>query len=118
MEKLVNSKLVSAPLKGIFMYIDLNDSANLTMNNVRNLIASGCDLTHSQLRVSNEGIAYLSKDIDPGERDDVAFRLDVWQAGNEHVGLKASEDTKWVTRIYDCLKTNWPKPTSSFIDHF
>jgi hypothetical protein len=100
------------------MHIDLNDPNDLTIDNVRCLIASGSDDTHTQLRVSKGGIVYLSKVIGNNEVDDLAFRLETWIAGNDYVGPAAAQDTKWIVRLYDCLKANWPTPSSSHIDFF
>lgn len=100
------------------MHIDLNDPDDLSIDNIRCLIASGSDDTHTQLRVSSKGIAYLSKVVGNIDVDGLAFRLETWVAGNGYVGPKAAEDTKWVTRLYECLKANWPNPSSTYIDYF
>ena len=42
------------------MQIGLKDPSQLTLDNVRALIASKDDSEHRQLRVSKSGIAYLS----------------------------------------------------------
>lgn len=97
------------------MQIDLND---FSIENVRALISSGSDDTHTQLRVKPNGIAYLSKVVGNSDVKGLAFRLETWVAGNGYVGLKAAEDDGWVKRIYECLNKNWPTPTDTYIDYF
>ena len=100
------------------MHIDLNDPDDLSIDNVRCLIASGSDDTHTQLRVTPSGIAYLSKVVGNIDTEGLAFRLETWIAGNGYVGTKAAEDTEWVTKLHECLKSNWPNPISTYIDYF
>ena len=100
------------------MTIDLNDPLKFTVDNVRKLIASGNDRSHSQLRVSETGIAYLSDTVGGDQIDDLAFRLETFSAGRDYVGEAASRDEEWVERVYKALKDNWPNPTSTYIDLF
>lgn len=100
------------------MKINLNNSTEFTLDNVRDLIASGSDTTHTQLRVNQNGIAYLSKTVGNIEVEGLAFRLETWIAGNDYVGSKAAQDTHWVSKIYECLNANWPSPSSTYIDNF
>ncbi len=100
------------------MKINLNDPQQFTFENVRKLIASKDDSQHRQLRVTKDGIAYLSDTIGNKDIDDLSFRLETWIAGNDYVGEAASDDDKWVEKIYKCLKANWPNPKSTFIDIF
>lgn len=98
------------------MEINLDDPDSLTLENVKKLISSGMDETNTQLRVSKGGIAYLSKTVGNEDVDGLAFMLEVWIAGNNYVGNKAAADEIWVTRVFNCLKSNWPTPKSPFID--
>lgn len=100
------------------MQIDLNNSTEFTLDNVRKLIASGSDNTHTQLRVNQNGIAYLSKIVGNIEVEGLAFRLETWITGNGYVGSNAAQDTHWISKIYECLKANWPSPSSTYIDYF
>ncbi len=100
------------------MQINLNDLSQFTEDNVKKLLGSGDDNTHTQLRVTKTGIAYLSKVIGAEEIDNLAFRLESWVAGNEYVGPKAAADSKWVQRIFECLRKNWPNPSDTHIDRF
>ncbi len=100
------------------MQIDLNVPGALSLQSVSALLASAADDRHHQLRVTTSGKAYLSTVAGNLELDDLAFRLETWLAGNGYVGPQASQDAGWVQRIHDCLKANWPNPTSTFIDQF
>ena len=100
------------------MQIDLNNPAEFTLENVRKLLASGDDTTDTQLRVSRDGIAYLSKKVAADDIDALAFRLETWDAGNGYVGPKAAADDSFVTRIFNVLGKNWPNPSLSYIDLF
>ena len=98
------------------MELDLNDPNNLTIDNIRLLLASANDESNSQLRVNKNGILYISKVVGNIDTEDLLFRLEIWLAGNSYVGKKASEDTTWVNRVYQAVKSNWPNPSSDFID--
>ena len=100
------------------MQIQLNDPNQFTLENVRKLIASGDDSTHTQLRVTKNGIAYLSDIVGAEDIDGLAFRLETLLAGSDDVGQNAAKDDHWVKKIFECLQSNWPKPTSSYIDRF
>ncbi|MCC4290638.1 hypothetical protein [Vreelandella aquamarina] len=98
------------------MLLDLNTP--YTHDDVAELIASKDDSHDRQLRVSNDGIAYLSDDVGADNLDGVLFRLGTWDAGDSHVGDAAAAHQEWVSRIYNALQKHWPKPASTYIDHF
>lgn len=100
------------------MTIDLNNPNEFTLENVANLLASKDDSAHRQLRVDSKGIAYLSDEVGNTNINGLAFRLETWSAGTNYVGIKASQDSKWVQRIFKCLQSNWPNPSSTYIDVF
>lgn len=99
------------------MQIDLKIPGALTRQAVKQLIASVSDSTHTQLRVTRNGIAFIST-TDWGNQnvDDLLFRFETWVAGNDYVGLKAASDASWVDQVFNDLKDNWPNPRSSYID--
>ncbi|MGY2292854.1 hypothetical protein ACW9H6_24195 [Pseudomonas sp. SDO528_S397] len=100
------------------MQIDLNNPENLTLDAVRQLLASASDDEHTQLRVTRAGIAYLSSGTAVGGVDigGLLFRLETWAKGSGYVGLVAASDEVWVMQIFNALKQNWPKPVSDYID--
>ncbi|TJZ82024.1 hypothetical protein [Paracoccus hibiscisoli] len=97
------------------MLIDLND---FTKQDVADLLASKDDSRHRQLRVTKDGKAYLSDVVGNQDTDDLAFRLETWQAHNGYTGPTAAADDKFVARIEKVLRDNWPTPTDTYIDLF
>jgi hypothetical protein len=106
------------------MYIiNLKDPEQITMENVRRMIASVDDSEHSQVRVSQDGLAYVANGVvGDGHIEGVLFRSEeTFFAGNGYVGPHAAADLEWIWQIYEALKklqkafedlkTNWPKPT-------
>jgi hypothetical protein len=97
--------------------IDLNAPDGLTLDAVRQLLASASDDEHTQLRVTKGGIAYLSSGVVGGVGiDGLSFRLETWAKGSGYVGRVAASDEVWVTQIYNALKDNWPNPPFDYID--
>ena len=99
--------------------IDLTKPDSLTPQSVARLIASANDRTHTQLRVTKAGLAFISAThVGSDQTDGLAFRLETFAASGGYVGPEAAKDEKWVGRIYQALKDNWPKPSDSYIDRF
>ena len=100
------------------MHIDLTNPKSLTLEAVRQMIASASDDQHTQLRVTKAGIAYISSGRAVGgvEIDGLLFRLETWAKGSGYVGNVAASDEVWVTQIFNALKQNWPKPPFDYID--
>lgn len=95
--------------------IDLNNPEEFTRESVARLIGSVLDTQHWQLRVTKDGIAYLSDVVGKEEIQDLAFRFETWCRGNNYVGFQAAHDDVWVGHVYQDLKDNWPRPYSTFI---
>lgn len=98
------------------MQIDLNKP--FTTKDVADLLASKDDSAHRQLRVTTQGIAFLSDDYGNLNIHGLAFRLETWLAGNGYVGHKAASDAHFVGRIEKVLRDNWPHPSDTYIDFF
>ncbi|MFW3895352.1 hypothetical protein [Pseudomonas bharatica] len=98
------------------MTIDLNDPRQFTLDNVRQLLASGNPMKHNQLRVSRAGQAWLSEVVGGAQLDGLLFRLETWAAGSGCVGAAAAEDDRWVRQVFKVLLDNWPRPVSDYID--
>lgn len=99
------------------MQIDLNAPDGLTLEAVRQLLASASDDEHTQLRVTKSGIAYLSSGVVGGtDIEGLLFRLETWAKGSGCVGRVAASDEVWVMQIYNALKDNWPTPAFDYID--
>ncbi|MES2869556.1 MAG: hypothetical protein V4749_08295 [Pseudomonadota bacterium] len=99
------------------MQIDLNQPEGLTLDAVRQLLASASDDVHTQLRVTRTGIAYISSGVVGGvDIDGLLFRLETWAAGSGYVGNIAASDEVWVMQIYNAVNENWPNPSFDYID--
>lgn len=96
--------------------IDLKDSTQLSYESVSKLIGSVTDAKHWQLRVTKDGVAYLSDVVGADDIDNLSFRMETWCAGNNYVGFQAAHDEVWVKKVLKDLRENWPKPKSSYID--
>jgi hypothetical protein len=97
--------------------IDLNAPDGLTLEAVRQLLASASDDEHAQLRVTKAGIAYISSGVVGGtDIDGLLFRLETWAKGSGYVGRVAASDEVWVMQIFNALKENWPNPPYDYID--
>jgi hypothetical protein len=96
--------------------IDLNTPDGLTLEAVRQLLASASDDEHTQLRVTKDGIAYLSAVTGGQDIDGLLFRLETWAKGSGYVGNVAASDEVWVMQIYNALRDNWPNPPYDYID--
>ena len=98
--------------------LNLNDPKQFTLDNVRSLIASKDDSQDRQLRVTKLGIAYLSDVVGADDIDDILFRFETWDAGNDYAGINASKNDKHVFSIYNALQKNFPNPSSSYLDFY
>jgi len=98
--------------------IDLNNPNEFTLENVRQLIRAGDDNRNSQIRVRNDGIAYLSYVVGNQQLEGIQFRLETFQAGNEYVGIQASEDEHWIEKVFHTLEQNWSSKTSGYVDFY
>jgi hypothetical protein len=96
--------------------IDLNDPHQFTRENVAKLIGSQLDTQNWQLRVTKQGIAYLSSITGSRDIDALAFRFETWGFGNNYVGFQAAHDERWVNQVFEDLTENWPSPKDSLID--
>ena len=93
------------------MQIDLNTPDGLTLDAVRQMLAAASDDEHTQLRVTKDGIAYISSGVVGGtDINGLLFRLETWAKGSGYVGLVAASDEVWVMQIFNALKENWPNP--------
>jgi hypothetical protein len=98
------------------MKINLKEPQEFTLEQVRQLIASGNGARHNQLRVDCNGEAWLSEVVGGAQLDGLLFRLETWAAGSGCVGPAAAEDERWVQQVFKALQDNWPRPSSDYID--
>lgn len=104
------------PNSRINFTIDLKVPKQVTAANVARLLRSKDDSAHRQVRVTTDGIAYLSDVVGNNELVGLAFRLETWIQGNGYVGKEASLDEDWVKTVLELLRENWPKPKANLVD--
>lgn len=85
------------------MQIDLNQP--FTTNDVAQLLAFKDDSQRRQLRVTQNGIAFLSGEIGNTNIYGLAFRLETWLSGNGYTGAEAASDPDWVKKVENVLRT-------------
>jgi hypothetical protein len=97
--------------------IDLTNPREFTPENVRAMLAAADDRKRNQIRVTKDGMAYISEEV-CGNRDiaGLAFRLETFMPGNGYVGPAAASDSSYADTIYAVLRKNWPRPKSTYID--
>lgn len=90
----------------------------MSFEDLKKLIEDGDDTHDNQIRVSKAGEVFLSQDIvGANDLEDIAFRFETFDAGDDFVGKSASEDIQFVTDIYNALKYNWKNNSSqTYID--
>lgn len=102
--------------KGQGFRIDLKDPEQLSRANVSRLLGCRDDSQHRQLRVSVDGIAYLSDIVGNNDIEGTVFRMETWVQGAGYVGLGASMDETWVDTVLKRLRDNWPNPKATLVD--
>lgn len=80
----------------------------ITISDLKELIANGDDRHDNQIRVTKDGQVFLSQDIVGADNiENIAFRFESFDAGNDYVGQQASEDDEFINGLYNALKQNW-----------
>lgn len=92
----------------------------ITLDQFRQLIATGDDSHANQIRVTKEGEVYLSQDIVGARQiDNIAFRFETYDAYSGYVGEEASKDDSYIKPAFNALKGNWGKGIlTTYIDDF
>ena len=96
----------------------INLTKPFTTSDVAKLLASKDDSQPRQLRVTSAGVAYLSDIVGNTAISDLAFRLETWDVGNSYTGQTAATDSKFIARIENALRSNWPNPSNTYIEFF
>ena len=93
---------------------------SMTINDLRELIASGDDSHNNQIRVTDNGEVFLSQDIvDSNGLEDIAFRFETFSKNSKYVGAEAAHDDVFLSRIFSVLKFNWMHNCpNSYIDEW
>jgi hypothetical protein len=100
------------------MRINLNDPKEFTIENFRKLIASEDDSASTQICVSTDGYLFLSREIGCENLSNILFRLESFCESCGNVGIEASKDDIWITRLFNAVKENWSNHNIGYIDDF
>ncbi len=92
----------------------------ITLDDLKTLIASGDDSHDNQLRVTNSGEVFLSQDVVGAENlENIKFRFETFDAGNECVGEIAANDDTLMKALYNAMKDTWESDSKeTHIDDF
>jgi len=83
---------------------------DMTVEDFRLIIKNGDDTHNNQVRVRKNGSVFLSQDtVGADNLDDIAFRLESFDAHDDYVGIEAAQDDIFITRMYVAIKENWEK---------
>lgn len=64
---------------------------------MKNLIKNGDDSHDNQIRVTKDGMIYLSQDVVAADNlENIIFRLETFDSGLDYVGKAASEDNNLI----------------------
>lgn len=105
----------------------MNLQNNPTIDDLIFIFASKNDEDDSHiLWVNYHGDVFLDpigKDITPvgwdeANQDKCKFRFESYVQGKGYVGLIASQDIKWMEKVYKGLLDNWNLGTTGFIDTY
>lgn len=89
--------------------IDLNNPDEVTLENVQKLIASKDDTDFHQIRVTFGGVAFVSDDYGNTNAENFALCYETFDRGTSNLGVEASQNEEWVSRVFNRLSTDWAK---------
>lgn len=87
----------------------------LTIEELKDLIASGDDSKANQLRIKTDGTVFLSTIVGMDCLDDIVGRFETFQANNGYVGPERANDTMYIYSLFLTLK-DWIANPRTFID--
>jgi len=90
------------------MTIDLNKEDEYTFENFQKLMASKDDSQHRQVRVTYEGIVFLSDTVGSSNLNGILFSLKTFTQGCDDVGEDAANDKGHAMRYFRGLE-NYPE---------
>ena len=102
--------------------IDLNNPQDINLDNVRQMLASGRDDIDLELRVTNDGIFFLSEVTVPEDLYGICFRvgdINLTAHAGEFIGpnAEAVNDNRLVDQVLRTIEKNWEnKPASGYAD--
>lgn len=88
----------------------------LTIEQLRDLIASGDDSHSNQIRITKNREIFLSSVVGADCLDEIACRFETYDAGNGYVGSRAAADTEFINRIFNAIQKWLESPYATYID--
>lgn len=87
----------------------------LTIEQLRDLIASGDDSHANQIRIKKDGEIFISSLTGAQQLDGIIGRFETFDAHNGYIGPKAAADAEYVQRMFNAIQA-WKKSPRSYID--
>ena len=84
----------------------------------KDMLANANDCIAHQLRVDETGNVYISTITGAEEIEDVRFRWETWDPGNEYVGPCAASDKEYVKQSVATLKKCWEDGVRGYCDYY
>ena len=86
------------------------DIKNFSLDDMKNLIKNGDDSHDNPIRVTKDGMIYLSQDVVAADNlENIIFRLETFDSGLDYVGKAASEDNNLIKKLYNVIMDNYKK---------
>lgn len=80
------------------------------------LIKSGDDRYDNQIRVTKDGMIFLSRIVGAEDISNLRFRFETCDAGNGYVGSEAAADNDYINDLYNGLIKTWKSNKTGYID--
>lgn len=112
--------LTSIELNHCFNYNECKtvNVKNITEAIYKDMLSNANDCISHQLRVDWSGDVYISTITGAEEIDDVKFRWESWDPGNEYAGPFAASDHEYVKQSVDSLKKCWEDGVRGYCDYY
>lgn len=82
------------------------------------LIKNGDDSYDNQIRVTKEGIIFLSRIVGAEDISNLRFRFETYDAGNGYVGPEAADDDEYIDDLYNGLIKTWKSNRTGYVDEW
>ncbi|MDU1604960.1 MAG: hypothetical protein E6845_18555 [Clostridium sp.] len=80
------------------------------------LIKNGDDSYDNQIRVTKDGIIFLSRIVGAEDISNLRFRFETYDAGNGYVGPEAADDDEYIDDLYNGLIKTWKFNRTGYVD--
>ena len=112
--------ITSRELNNCFIYNECKKVSikNITEAMYKDMLANANDCIAHQLRVDETGNVYISTITGAEEIEDVRFRWETWDPGNEYVGPCAASDKEYVKQSVATLKKCWEDGVRGYCDYY